>query len=183
MIRINLLPVRAARRVEAGKIQLVVGGMILLAMFGGNYLWADDAQSALKRKQTAVKEAERQIKELDKIIGEVKDIQARKEDLEQKIEVISKLRKAKTGPVKVLDSLASIIPKEVWITDFTEKQGKLKMTGEALSHQDLAVFIGQLKGSPSFKDPTLKSAILKTRDGQEVVGFILTGTVDYTAGS
>jgi len=183
MIRINLLPVRAAKKQEQGRIQLAIGVLVLIAGLAGNYLWYQSADKAYESARNQVRSTKQQISQLEKIIGEVKDIQKKKEDLQKKLQVIAKLHKKKTGPVKMMDSLATVIPKEVWIDKFAEKGGHFTMVGHALSHEDLATFLTALKGSPFFKGVQLKGAKLVTnaKNQQAVVTFTLTGQADYAA--
>ena len=183
MIRINLLPVRAAKKKEQGRVQLAVGVLVLAAALGGNWYWYQSASSHLAKARADVRDTQKKIKELEQIIGEVKDIQKRQEDLQKKLDIIAKLRKQKTGPVKMMDSLATILPKEVWLDDFSEKQGTFKLQGEALSLTDVGRFLSALKGSPYFKEVKLqKSDLVKSgKVEHEVVKFILTGKVEYAA--
>ena len=182
MIRINLLPVRAAKKREQGRVQLALGVMVILAAFAGNYLWYNAAEGDLGTAQRRVQDTQRQITQLERIIGQVKDIQKKKQDLQKKLDVIAKLRKQKTGPVKLMDSLATIIPKQVWVTQFAEKGGHFTMQGKAMTHVDLASFLSALKGSKYFKGVQLKDASLaKGPGGEPIVKFTLTGQADYAA--
>ena len=183
MIRINLLPVRAAKRKEQGRIQLVVGVFVLIAAIAGNYVWASQVEAELERTDREVQKVKAEIKELEKIIGEVQDIEKRQKDLQQKLDVLEKLRKGKTGPVKVMDALADATPKDLWLEKFEEKNGSFVMEGQALSHEELAQFISALKNSPFFTDIQLKKADLKDRKDvdTQVVEFKLSGKVNYAA--
>ncbi|RMG12129.1 MAG: fimbrial protein [Deltaproteobacteria bacterium] len=183
MIRINLLPVRQAKRKEQGRIQLVIGLFVLIAAVAGNYVWARQVEGELSRVDNEVKKVKAEIKELEKIIGEVQDIEKRQKDLQQKLDILEKLRKGKTGPVKMMDALARAKPKDLWLTKFEEKNGKFVMEGQALSHEELAQFISALKSSPFFSNIQLKKADLKERNDvkTQVVEFKLAGTVNYAA--
>ncbi len=184
MIRINLLPVRATRRAEQGRLQLIFGVVLVVAVFVGNYFWYDSAEKERDSVRREVAALDQKIRDIERIIGEVKDIEKRQKELKEKIAVIEELRKKRTGPVRMMGSLATIIPKEVWLTSMAEKSGNLTFQGFALSHEDLALFISALKASPYFKAMRLVSAVLtKSPKGSgEVVRFKLVGRADYTAG-
>ena len=79
------------------------------------------------------------------MIGEVNNINKRKKDVEDKLTVLDDLRKSRTGPVRMLDALATATPKKVWLTDFDEKANAVKMTGSAVSHEDVAEFMRGLQ--------------------------------------
>lgn len=182
MIRINLLPVRAAKKREQGRVQLAFGLLILIAAVAGNFVWYRGAESAYTTAQHRVTQTQHQITQLERIIGQVKDIQKKKKDLTRKLNIIAKLRKKKTGPVKMMDSLATVIPKAVWVTEFSEKGGHFVMKGAAMTHVDLASFLSGLKTSKYFKGVQLKNASLAKGPGdQQIVKFTLTGQADYAA--
>ena len=184
MIRINLLPVRATRRAEQGRLQLILGVVLILGVFVGNYFWYSATDDARSQVQSQVNALDQKIQDIERIIGEVKDIEKRQKELEKKLEVIEDLRKKRTGPVKMMGNLATLIPKEVWLLTMSEKAGGLTMEGQAMSHEHLAIFISALQASSSFEDLKLVDATLiasPAGDG-EVVRFKLVGKADYTAG-
>ncbi|HZA13902.1 MAG TPA: PilN domain-containing protein [Myxococcaceae bacterium] len=138
MIKINLLPVRQVKKREAGKQILVLYAVLLLGALLGNWFWwssRDDAKAELANK---VRATDAKIKELEKIIGEVNNINNRKKELEEKLAVLNELRKGRSGPVRILDALAEATPKKVWLREFDEKGGQVKLSGTAFSHEDVA---------------------------------------------
>lgn len=184
MIRINLLPVRATRRAEQGRLQLILGVVLLLGVFVGNYFWYSATDDSRMKVQKQVSALDQKIRDIERIIGEVKDIEKRQKELEKKLEVIEDLRKKRTGPVKMMGNLATLIPKEVWLSSMAEKAGGVTMQGQALSHEHLAIFISALQASSSFQNLRLVEAnLIKSPSGEgEVVGFKLVGQADYSAG-
>src|SRR5437879_13243712 len=158
MIRINLLPVRAAKKREFGRQQLILLGLILVGALVGNYLWwkaESDNEAALRSRIVSTKA---EIAQLEKTIGEVKSITQDKKALEDKLKILDTLKKGSTGPVKVMDELATIIPQKVWILSYSEQGGGVQMNGEAASYEDLSAFSKKLKDSTHFSNSTIKSA-------------------------
>jgi len=144
MIRINLLPVRAAKKKEMGKQILVLFAIVLIAAFVGNYMWYADRQKEYDQNAAGIAQVKTKIAELDKIIGEVSKISERKTEVEKKLNVLDNLRKGRAGPVKMLDALATATPKKLWLKAFTEEKGAVKVTGSAISHDDVAEFMSNL---------------------------------------
>ena len=141
MIRINLLPVRQVKKRELGRQFLVVAvGLSAIALIG-NWFWYGQEAAKRDKAQQHVDETKRRIAELDKTIGEVKNINQHRKEVNDKLEVLNKLRKGRTGPVKMLDALATATPKKVWITDFDEKSAAVTMKGKAMSNEDVADFM------------------------------------------
>src|SRR5947209_18944549 len=129
MIRINLLPVKAAKKREFGRQQLILFALILVLAAIGNYYWYNRVDSELNRVNADIERTNAEIKQLDKTIGEVRSIKDEKRKLEDKLKILDTLKKGRTGPVKVMDELATIIPQKVWIADYTETGGNVTMTG------------------------------------------------------
>lgn len=146
MIRINLLPVRQVKKREAGRQYIVVLlGCVILALIGNGYwYWTMDSKRAEQQKK--LEATNQRIAQLEKVIGEVNNLNKRKKEVEDKLSVLEKLRKQRGGPVKLLDALATSIPKKVWITSFDETNGSVKMSGNGESFDDVSEFMRALKG-------------------------------------
>ena len=145
MIHINLLPVRQEKKREVGRQFLVVVGGALFVTLLGNWLWYDGLASEEKKNAQRMAATQARIAELEKVIGEVDKINARKKDVQAKLAILADLRKQRTGPVRMLDALSTSIPKKVWLTGLEEKNGAVKMTGRAVSHEDVAEFMRGLQ--------------------------------------
>ncbi|WP_373044963.1 PilN domain-containing protein [Vulgatibacter sp.] len=183
MIRINLLPVRQAKKKEAGQKQLAILAGCVLAVLGGNYFWYSSLDSTLTEKKQAVTKLQAEIKQLDQIIGEITNIKKDQADLEAKLAVLDRLRKGRTGPVKMLDALATLMPDRVWLREVDEKGGTLTLRGAAITNEDLADFMRELKKNAFFKEPSLKRASqVDDRDaGSRVIQFELSCAINYSA--
>lgn len=145
MIRINLLPVKASRKQEAGRQQLAIFAFVLIAAVGGNaYVWhLRDAEQT--RLQAQVQKTQAQIAELDKVIAEVKDINNKEQELRTKLDALNTLKAGRAGPVKVLDAFQTAMPKKVWVATVGETGGAMKISGTAMSQDDLAEFMSSLQ--------------------------------------
>jgi type IV pilus assembly protein PilN len=165
MIHINLLPVRAAKKREFGRQQLILFGLILLAGLLGNYTWWKAENDSLNALEQRIASTRSEIAQLEKTIGEVKSITQDKKALEDKLKILDALKKGRTGPVKVMDELATIIPNKAWITDYTEQNGTVVMRGVAVTYEDLSAFAQKLKTSKYFANVTIKKASQKNQSG------------------
>src|SRR3954462_5318248 len=140
MLHINLLPVRAAKKREFGKQQLVLFVLLLVLAGIGNYFVYNRFESELRSLDKQIARTKSEIAQLEKTIGEVKSIKEDKKALEDKLKILDTLKKGRTGPVKVMDELATIIPQKVWLNDYTESGGTVTMQGSASSYEDLSAF-------------------------------------------
>ena len=179
MIRINLLPVRAKKKREFGQQILVLFAVLVVGTLVGNYLWYRSVDDRLTQVNGQIASTRAQITQLEKTIGEVKTITEDKKKLEDKLKVLDTLKKARTGPVKVLDELSTVIPQRVWIADFDEKSGQMVMKGFAVAYEDLSAFVKKMKSSKYFTDVTIKKASQKTDNGS--VDWEINCRVNYSA--
>ena len=141
MIRINLLPVRQVKKREISRQFLVLVAVVLVLAVVLNYGVYERLDKEVTRNEQMMSQTRGRIAELEKVIGEVNNINRRKKEVEDKLKVLSDLRKSRSGPVRLLDALATAIPKKVWLTDFDEKSNAVKISGIAASHDDVAEFM------------------------------------------
>jgi type IV pilus assembly protein PilN len=157
MIKINLLPIKATRKREYVKQQLILAVVLLLGAVIGCYMWYSSMSGEIDDKKKEIVSAKQQIEQYKKAIGEVEKYKGLEEALNRKLEIITSLEKGKTGPVRVLDHLSQIIPKQVWLTAWVEKSGTVKIEGEALTNKHVAQFITALKKPIEGMQPMEKS--------------------------
>ncbi len=141
MIRINLLPVRVAKKREMGKQILVLFAAFIVAALVGNFMWYSDRNAEFKSNAAGIASVKNKITELEKVIGEVSKINDRKLEVEKKLGVLDNLRKGRSGPVKMMDALASSMPKKLWLKNFVEEKSGVKISGSAISHDEVAEFM------------------------------------------
>ena len=179
MIRINLLPVRAKKRREFGQQVLVLFALVIVGAALGNYLWYRQVDDRLTQVNRQIDSTRAQITQLEKTIGEVKNITQEKKALEDKLRVLDTLKKGRTGPVKVLDEISTIIPPRVWMAEYGEQAGLASLRGSAAAYDDLSTFAQKLKTSKFFSDVSIKKASQKTDSGS--VDWEITCRVNYSA--
>lgn len=141
MIRINLLPVRAVKKRELGRQVLVLLAAVLVLTGALNFVWYNERSNEQDQNAKRIAQTQQRITELEKVIGEVNNINKRKKEVQEKLAVLETLRKGRSGPVRMMDALATATPKKVWIRDFLENASAVKITGAALSHDDVAEFM------------------------------------------
>jgi type IV pilus assembly protein PilN len=179
MIHINLLPVRAKKKREFGQQVLVLFALVLVGALLGNYFWYRQVDDRLTYVTRQINSTRAQITQLEKTIGEVKNITQEKKALEDKLKVLDTLKKGRTGPVKVLDEISTVIPARVWISDYGEQAGVATLKGSAVAYDDLSTFAQKLKTSKFFSDVSIKNASQKTDSG--AVDWEITCRVNYSA--
>ncbi len=163
MIRINLLPFRAARKKENIRRQLTIFALsVLFAVVVMAYYFLQ-----LRSELSSLQEEEQQIKvELagyKRTIERINSLEKKIAEIRKKLDVIKDLEKKKTGPVLLLDQIAMAVPKErLWLTSLVEKKGKLTINGTAMDNETVAVFMTNLEKSELITAVDLKSARRRT---------------------
>ena len=162
MIKINLLPFRAARQQENIRRQIsvyVLSVVFLLVAIG--FFFIDRNRTLSARIETKAEK----VKELDKYKGatqKLKELKRRIEETQAKLGVIRELEKNKTGPVRLLDEVATAVPKDrLWLTSLGEKGGVLALAGTAMDNDTVALFMTNLEKSEQITSVDLKATKLK----------------------
>jgi type IV pilus assembly protein PilN len=182
MIKINLLPVKAAKRREQGQRQLLIGaGAFTLAVVGVIFFHAAEAR-AIDELESDNRTLERDIAALKAEIGDYDIIKAQREDLIRQRDAIKRLQANRSGPVWMMRELSDILtkgkgptfnkeqyeeqikrdpnagfnpnwePKRVWLLSYEEKNHQVKIKGAAKSDEDVAEFLKRLKQSAFFSN-------------------------------
>jgi len=181
MVRINLLPVRVSKKKEAGKQQLILFAVLIVAALLGNYLWSASRASDLRGREAKVARTRQDIQKLDRIIGEVRNIKEQQQNLQKKLDVLDKLKQGRTGPVRMLDDLAQITPRQLWLGKMEEKGNKVTFSGTAVTIDDVSEFMSALKVSKFFGDVELKktTATGDAAKKERLVNFEIKATSKY----
>jgi type IV pilus assembly protein PilN len=181
MVRINLLPVRVSKKKAAGKQQLVLFAILIVGGYIGNFLWASSRAGDLATRQAKVARTAEEIAQLDRIIGEVKNIKDQQGQLREKLDILAQLKADRAGPVRVLDALATLTPKRLWLSRMDEKSRNVSFEGSAVTIDDVSEFMTALKGSPYFTNVELtKTATKSDKGAAKRVDFTVTAAVVYT---
>jgi len=179
MIRINLLPVKAARKREYGQQQLLLFLVILFGVGVALYFWYDFEEKKIARAKSDIQEVKKEIKRLENVIGEVKQIKEKKAELQKRLDVIDMLKRGKVGPVRMMDDLSSRIPKKVWLHGVEQRGSTVAMTGEAMNNEEIANFLRELEKSEFFEAVKLISVKHKKAKAIETKKFELTCSVVF----
>lgn len=176
MIRINLLPFRAARKKENVRRQvsivllsifLVILVMLYFNISLKNKIGALDAKVESTKKQIAL--VEKQAKEVDRIKKEF-------DKLKKKIRVIKNLETNRKASIRLLDNMTKMVvektsiseldesegkdiepEKRLWFTSFSAKGNDINIKGIALDNKTVADFMTRLEVSGIYKNVNLKT--------------------------
>jgi type IV pilus assembly protein PilN len=142
MLRINLLPIKAARKHDTAKHEIFLfGGGLLLILVG---LFAHDSYKTdkIEDRQSKINRVRKEIAQLKQDVVRVEEFKKKTSTLESKIEVIRSLQSKRIGPSRMLDEIATILTEQekVWLTRLAESKGALTIEGGAMEHEDISSF-------------------------------------------
>jgi type IV pilus assembly protein PilN len=176
MIKINLLPVKKRRKpkVAVPKIPILpIGIVFAVTAIVAGYFWfsLENKISTLKADKTT---KEKTLADLKSKIKEVENFEKDNKSFEEKTNIIEQLRKAQSGPVRLLDEISSGIPERVWLSSLNESGGTVNIEGLAFSNSDIVAFVNNLKGSKYLIDVGLIESRQTTQEKVPVFQFKLT---------
>ncbi len=179
MIRINLLPVREARRAanlrkQGALLGMAAGAGVVLCLLLSTWMAA-----RISHERSLINTREKELKALEATMNEVKKYQAEQQEIEQKLAIIDQIEAARLGPVKIMDELASRIPQRVWLTKMVEKNGTLEIEGRSIDAEVVADFVVVLEDSPMISGVDLQETHLEEVDGLKLSAFKLTAQYPY----
>jgi type IV pilus assembly protein PilN len=182
MIRINLLPVKAAQRRASGQRQLLVGATVLLLGLAGVVAVQTVSEARVMRIRDEVSRVRFDIDKLKKDLGDYDLIVAQREALLRQKAAIKKLQDSRTGPAFLMRELSDMLtrdkgpttskevydellrkdpnagfnpnwePKRAWIISYVEKDHAVTLKGGAKSDEDVAEFLKRMKLSAFFSN-------------------------------
>jgi type IV pilus assembly protein PilN len=151
MIRINLLPIRQTRKVEALRREITVAGIIGAIVIAVCMLAYTGAQIQATAIGSENKKIQAEITQLSEDVRRVDEMEKIKEELQRKLDVITGLSSRKSGPVHMLDDLAKATPDKLSMTKLVEDKGNTTMEGIAISNEVISQFLRALDDTPSFE--------------------------------
>lgn len=163
MIRINLLPFRAARKKENIRRQLTIFALTVVFALVVMAYYFMKLSSTLSDREKEEQQIKVELAGYKKTIERINNLEKKIAEIRKKLDVIKDLEKKKTGPVLLLDQIAVAVPKEkLWLTSFVEKKGKLTLNGTAMDNETVAVFMTNLENAELITAVDLKSTRLRS---------------------
>jgi type IV pilus assembly protein PilN len=181
MIRINLIPQEEIQRSAGRRQQVAVG---LLAAAGTAVLlvvahgWQQVSSLATSRERGRL---ERQLAELKGPYEQVVQMEREKKELQEKLAVIRELEAKKFGPVRMLADLSVSAPDKLWLTEFSEKGGSIRLAGLGVDEQTVADFMRRLSTSPYFRNVDLEETSEVKNEAVKHKRFVIRAQVNYAA--
>ncbi len=177
MIRINLLPFRAARKKENIRRQISVFALCFIFVIVVAVYWNIHLGGQIDDLKTKVEETKKEVAKYTKITKQIARIKKQLQLLRQKTQVIEKLQRNRFQPVKLLDTMSTkVVAKRMWFSGFKEKGRKVNINGIALDNRTVADFMTRLQGTGLFQSVKLKKIQKHVIKGAKLKKFQVTCT-------
>ena len=177
MIKINLLPFRAARKRENVRRQVHVYSLCLLFLILVMVYFNVDLNGKLGHLESSKKHLQQELKPYAKTIIEIERFKKDTQLLNKKLEVIRNLDKQRVGPVQLLAEIARAVPLDrLWLESLLESKGVLTMQGAAMDNDTVALFMTELEKAPRIQSVDLGKTTLRSFPNYKLraAGFELT---------
>jgi type IV pilus assembly protein PilN len=182
MIRINLLPVKAAKRREQGQKQLLFGVIAISATLVTIIVFHGTQVAKINQTREYNQGLSRDIAKLKAEIGDYEVIKAQRDELIRQRDAIKRLQANRAGPTYMMRELSDILTpgkgptfnkeqyeeaikrdpnagfnpnwdtRRAWLIKYEETNHTVKIRGGAKSDEDVAEFLKRLKVSAFFSD-------------------------------
>jgi type IV pilus assembly protein PilN len=163
MIKVNLLPVRAAKKKETFMNQIYIGILVIIisVLVVGWRAWT--MQSKIESLDTQINDRKRELAELRDIEKKVEEFKAKNKVLEDKISAIVALESGRDWFIRIIDHVSmSMGTYDVWVTSLSMggKGGRrggggiygapVKIQGGAFEKDAIAFFISNLESNKEY---------------------------------
>jgi Tfp pilus assembly protein PilN len=203
MIHINLLLSNEAvgETSSQRKEFLLVGGLFTLTLAAVFFVYFSQG-ARLNAVRTELSRLENEIATIRKQNQDLEKMVETKKEIESKVRVVHLLTSPtrRAASVHILDDLSQSAPEMLWLMEFTEVKGVVKINGKAIDNQTVAAFARKLSNSRYFKkveiretvqEKPLVNLLVQALGGKElpadtppvpVTKFLVEASLDYLPG-
>ncbi len=185
MLRINLLPIKAAKKQDTAKQEMIGAAGLIMIVAGGLYMWNSFISSDIEEAEGRIARVKAEIVQLKQDVVHVENFKKKAASLESKLKAIETLQTQRLGPAKLLDDLATILTEErkVWLVSLVESSGSMTLKGYAMEEENLSDFALALeRRSKHFSNVRLSLMKRGAVGGVPVLNWTMTCTSIYKPG-
>ena len=207
MIRINLLPVKQAKKREYGRQQLVLFCFLVALEVIVLFFVYNAKSDELSNIERAVAETQAQIQQVEDLDSRIVSLESQRNSLINVRRMLENLQANRIGPGGVMEELKYIVnmwnsdreraeqetrgwdsgvdPRNVWLDTIAINPSSFRLRGVARGGEDVAEFLLRLESNRPGEDPFFLRPVLssysRTSDAYfgEVMQFSISGGIRY----
>jgi type IV pilus assembly protein PilN len=169
MIRINLLPYRAAKKKENIRRQVSIYLLSIVVVMLLVYAYNSSLKSKIVKITADISATKDQVTKYKKINQEIAEIKKKLELLDRKIEVIQSLERDRKVPVQTMDDLYRLlVQKRMWYTKIEDRVQNIKVNGIAIDNQTVADFMTRVEKTETYQNVRLAAIKQQKLQGQDM---------------
>ncbi len=177
MIRINLLPFRAARKKENIRRQVSIFMLSLAFLLIIFFYYNFSLNNKVDNLNAKIKHTKTELAKYNKINEEITEIKKKLSNLNKKMAVMKTLETNRFEPTRLLDIMTQVVvPKRMWFTRLESIGNNVKISGTALDNKTVADFMVRLEGCDLFSEVDLKTLRRKKVQAENFKSFTITCT-------
>ncbi len=175
MIRINLLPVRAAKKKEFIRFQLTIAGLVTIFVISLSLAYFFIVRSEAGMLKDNIVSGQDELVQLKRKVGELSRIKQQKKVVEEKLRVINSLEAARTGPTTLFRIVSNAIPQKAWLSAFKDQGRVVTLNGYAYNDEVVAEYMRRLQRELKVGAVELDvvQRIKEKETGADVVKFVI----------
>lgn len=158
MIRINLLPYRAARRKENIRRQFSIFLLSLIFTLSALTYYHIILSNRIGTLSAEIKTTQKSLGTYQRISRDIATMKKRLQILNDKMKVIRQLELGRKEPLHLLETMTTVmISKRMWLTSLESKNNLVDIKGNALDNKTVADFMVRLEKSGLFTSVNLQT--------------------------
>ena len=156
MIRINLLPFRAARKKENIRRQISIFSLSVFLLAIALFYYNSVLANQVTELEENVNNSKIELRKLEAKVKEAKALEKNLKLLKQKRKVIEDLGASREDAVRLLDKMTDVlVPGRMWLSSFSASGTSVKLNGTAMDNKTVADFMTNLQKVEQFSDVNL----------------------------
>jgi type IV pilus assembly protein PilN len=172
MIRINLLPFRAARKKEniRRQVSIFLLSLVFLLILLFYHNW--NLGHKIDGLNAKIAQTNSELKKYEAINKEIEEIKKKLSNLKQKMTVMDTLEANRFEPTRLMEAMTQVIvPQRMWFTRLDSKDKTVDIKGIALDNKTVADFMIRLEQSGLFSDVNLDTLKAQTVQKSNLKSF------------
>lgn len=162
MIRINLLPFRVARKKENIRRQISIFVLLIILTILSLFWYTSVMNRQILTIIEKTEQVNSQILQYKEKAERVARIKKDLKVLEEKLEIVSSLKKQREKQLILFEGMTGlIVPERMWLENFQTNENSVTIKGIAFDNPTIADFMEKLEKSTLFNKVDLKTAKIK----------------------
>lgn len=156
---------------KQGILRLVVLLLVPVAMYVYESMTIPELKAAVESKTNEFNEMQEFNSRAEASVLEIKKFKEDEAKIQARIKYLEVISRGRQNEIRVLDLIQQVIPEKVWLVKLEFREGRLLLSGLAMSDFEISGFMESLAKSVFFSDVKLESSAEQVVDGLNLKRF------------